>query len=283
MGKIRSTKMRLSQIVIVISAWIFLATYVISQTDDSLEPDAIGEFPISLTSGNGFSLFFAGFFAVFGGADVWQRLYAAKDSNSAKIGFVGSAIGWIIFATLLILLAEHIRLVMPAINPNDAFFELLNSGLPEWIVAMFALLLFAALLSTADTELLAISVIANRQFGGAGASEAISTKMTKYFIIAFTAIASLLALISSTQLVGIYFFFLYITMVLGPVAFIRILGRGNTKTAMVGLIIGSGTLVTLGLLNQLESGAYPLLIIVPSLFGLIFKAKNNQTVAVLSE
>jgi len=212
-------------------------------------------------------LFFGGFFAVLGGADVWQRVLSGRDNSSTRKGLLINAIAWLIFGMFIVALALKIQVNHPTADPNNAFFLMLETGLPDWLSAMAALLLFSALVSTADTEMFVLSVMANKEINRARKGVEISTKMTKTYVIAITFVACILALFLQ-ELVDIYFLLLYLMMILGPVALARLLGRGSQVLMLTGILGGVLVLVILITVGRL-SGAYPLLIICPPLLAFL--------------
>jgi len=208
-------------------------------------------------------LAFGGFFAVLGGADVWQRVLSGRDNTSTRKGLLINSIAWLIFGMLIVALALKIQVNHPTADPNNAFFLMLETGLPSWLSAMAALLLFSALVSTADTEMFVLSVMANKEMNRSRKGIEISTKTTKTYVIAITFIACILALFLQ-ELVEIYFLLLYLMMILGPVTLARLLGRGSQILMLIGIFGGVLVLVILIAAGRL-SGAYPLLIACPPL------------------
>ncbi len=222
------------------------------------------------------ALLIGGFCAVLGGADVWQRVLSGRDDSSVRKGLLVNAAGWLIFGTIIIIVALKIKSNFPSADPNNAFFLLLESGLPAWLTAMVALLLFSALLPTADTELFVLSVITNKEIMRAKSKLEIHTKNTRTYVIIITIIVSSLAIFVQ-QLVDIYFILLYFMMILGPVSLARLLGRGNTALAFFGMLGGVTILVFLIFSGNLL-GAYPLLILVPPLATFLVSGKNPKNI-----
>ncbi len=216
---------------------------------------------LDLGIGGSVALFFAGFCAVLGGADVWQRVFAARTSQVARRGMKISGVSWMLFAGLMAALALRISSSVVIKNPDLAFVEFLDSGLEGWILGLVGMMLFSAVLSTADTEIFAISMLINREVGR-GKKE-VSANVTRGILLVVGIVGASLA-ISHKDLVDVYFVFLYFTMALGPVAFFRLLGRGNRWTASIGILGGISVLVYLSLSDVGLGGAYPLLIIIPS-------------------
>lgn len=221
--------------------------------------------------GDALALSLGGFFAVLAGADVWQRVLAGRSDSAVRKGLMINAVGWVAFGAFIMLIAFKVQHAIPDVDPNAAFFELLQSGLPTWLAAMTTLLLFSALLSTADTELFVVSVLLNKELSR-GKGEELSVKRTKLYVVMITVIACVLALFL-TQLVDIYFFLLYFMMILGPVALARLLGRGRAAFALTGILAGVAILIYLFIADMLV-GPYPLLIMVPSCVTFLTKGQE---------
>ena len=219
----------------------------------------------------------AGFFAVIGGSDVWQRVLSARDDRAAARGLQFNAVGCLVFGALVILLALKILSANPEADPNGAFFIWLEGGLPQWLGAMTALLLFSALLSTADTEAFLLSVMLNKELSRRKGGGEIATRVTKLYVLGVVATAAVLALVFQ-QLVEIYFVLLYIMMILGPVSLARLLGRGSPAAAAVGIFGGAGVLAWLAFAGLL-TGSWPLLIMAPGALSLIPRGITVEGVA----
>ena len=222
------------------------------------------------------ALLIGGFCAVLGGADVWQRVLSGRDDSGVRKGLLLNAAGWLVFGTIIVTVALKIKSNFPSADPNNAFFLLLEGGLPTWLAAMVAMLLFSALLSTADTELFVLSVMTNKEIMRAKSKSEISTKNTRTYIIIITIIVCVLAIFVQ-QLVDIYFMLLYFMMILGPVSLARLLGRGNTTLAFLG-ILGGVTILFFLIFSGNLIGVYPLLILVPPLSTFLVSGKEPKNI-----
>ena len=219
-------------------------------------------------------LLLLGFFAVLGGADVWQRVFSGKNDRDVRKGLLLNAAAWLVFGLIVVLIALTIQGQHPDADPNVAFFLLLSGDLPGWLSAMLALLLFSALLSTADTELFVLSVMANKEINRITKGE-ISPRVTRISILVIVLAVAVVALFVDQPL-DIYFVILYFMMILGPIALARLLGRGRTRLAILGIAGGVATLVALIVFERL-AGVYQLLIIVPSLLAFAAPAAAAST------
>lgn len=216
------------------------------------------------------TLITTGFFAVIGGADVWQRVCSAKSDETATKGLYWGGLGWVFLGGLIVFLSLMIAARHPAADPNIAFVTMLTSDLPEWIAAFVAILLFSALLSTADTELFLLSVLTGKEWNRAKRKAELSTVSTKRLTIGFTMVTASAALFLD-GLVDVYFVLLYCMMILGPITLSRMLGRGSPAIALFGLLLGAGTLIYLAIEGSLV-GWNPLLILIGPTLSFLVKS-----------
>ena len=98
-----------------------------------------------------------GVFIIFQSSEYWQRVYAAKSNKTVKKGFIGSAVLTIItgFAITLIGLSAHHNI--PGIEAKDAFAEGLGNLLPSKYISAGLILIFAAIMSSADTQIFVLA------------------------------------------------------------------------------------------------------------------------------
>ncbi len=106
--------------------------------------------------GQSIAFVFLGGVTVFTGADMWQRVYAAKSKKAIKKG--------ITIATILVLLGlvaiGTIGLAastIPGLLPQDAFIGGLSSMLPPQFIGVTFVLLFAVIMSSIDTLLFVLA------------------------------------------------------------------------------------------------------------------------------
>lgn len=214
-------------------------------------------------------LFILGFFAVFSGADVYQRIFSARSNKEAKKGLIYTGVAFLVFGFLMLLLGLKIFTQFPDANPNDAFFTFLASDLTTGIVAVLSLFIIASVFSSADTELFLSSILVRRLFG----KKKEMTRLQGIGLIWFVAIAVSLLAINFTNLVDIYFTLLYAFLITGPVMLARVFNRGNDTLAFSGMLI-SLILLPIFMLNGWLVGLYPLILAIPPLLTFLVPAKK---------
>ncbi len=98
-----------------------------------------------------------GIFAVFAGADVWQRIFSAKDVKTVRKGSYIAAVLFIIFGVALTIIGIAARNNFPDIDSSQALYYGLLQLVPASLIGIAVIAILAALMSTIDTELFYLS------------------------------------------------------------------------------------------------------------------------------
>jgi Na+/proline symporter len=185
-----------------------------------------------------------------------------------------------IFGLVIAFIGTKIALNYPGVDPNTAFIDML-ANLPTsapWLAIIAAFGLFAALISTADTELLTISTLLNKEVSRTEQKtiqHGLSTQHTKLIVLITTIIAVAITLFKSISLVSIYFSLLNLFMILGVVAFASFIGRGRPRAIAGGMILGVLVLIYISFKNlPATNAAYNLLVIIPPLVFCLWQRNN---------
>ncbi len=93
----------------------------------------------------------AGILIPFSAPDMWQRVLAAKSVKSLKKSFIITTIIFVVFGFILSLIAIIIRLKLPAINAETALIAGFTQLLPNGLLGLGIVALFAAIMSSADS------------------------------------------------------------------------------------------------------------------------------------
>lgn len=211
-------------------------------------------------------LFAGGLFAIAGGPEIWQRVLTARDDNVARQGLLASGFTMLIWGVFVVWLGMTIRAALPTANPDNSFFDYLASGLSGWLLGLVLIMLLAAILSTADTELFAAAVITHKQLSRRHRGYHLRIGKTRLIIAILCFL--ILALSYFTQdVVNIYFGLVYLTFVTGPVALALLFNRGGRQPLLRHWIFSVAIIASLAifvflLVNNLFLSWYPLLIIV---------------------
>lgn len=103
----------------------------------------------------GFFLFWI--LSVYGVSNWYQLCYAWKDQKTARNGIALSIIPIILMVSILLFFGMYIAIKNPWIDPSLVFLEIIQFHLPEYLIPLWVVLFFAAIMSSADTNMYAIS------------------------------------------------------------------------------------------------------------------------------
>jgi SSS family solute:Na+ symporter len=255
---------------IILLAVLYLAFFDLSQPLEEFRKDLQGEAaPLDFS----FSFLLFGFLAMFGSADVWQRIYAAGSDRAVAHGLKLSATGIFLFGVLIYWMALGIRAVHPDLDPDNAFTTFLGE-LPGELAVIMALIVFSSILSTADTELFVTSVMIHKEFSR-GSGREMNVSSSRLIIIGMAVAISVCAVFMH-NLVGIYMSLLFLMMIVGWVTLPVLMGRGNRITALTSIIGGIAVLVILFVTGGLANGWLQMLILVPGLPCWFIRREDNN-------
>lgn len=102
-----------------------------------------------------------GVLALFVSADVWQKIYTAKNVTSMKRGFFFAAISFLVITFIITIIGLIIKANFPDVNPNDALI-IGFSSLPSGLLGLGLVVILAATMSTIDTALIVSSFFVSR-------------------------------------------------------------------------------------------------------------------------
>jgi Na+/proline symporter len=110
------------------------------------------------------SFLLLGIFVFFGGADVWQRFYAANGVRGARNACFLAALFFVILGAIVTFVGLAARNNFPNIDPGEALYYGLFYLLPAPLLGVVVVILLAAIMSTIDTELFLLSSIITKDF-----------------------------------------------------------------------------------------------------------------------
>lgn len=194
-----------------------------------------------------FTLF--GILIIFQSAEYWQRVYGAKSDSVVRKGFIGSAIFTVItgIAITMVGLSAHVH--VQGIDAKDAFAEGLTLLMPDRLLGAALILIFAAIMSSADTQIfvLASSVAVDwfDKLSGKKSDDRRRMKITRIGIIGFTAL-SFLGAYFLRDLVAVIIFITGVGFTIIPAAIASFHWNIKSRAAMASFV--SGTVYILVLL-----------------------------------
>lgn len=195
-----------------------------------------------------FALF--GILIIFQSAEYWQRVYGAKSDRVVRNGFIGSAIFTVItgIAITMVGLAAHVH--VQGIEAKDAFAEGLTLLMPDKLLGAALILIFAAIMSSADTQIfvLASSVAVDwfDKLSGKKSDDKRRMKITRIGIVAFTSL-SFLGAYFLRDLVAVIVFITGVGFTIIPAAVASFHWKIKPLAAMASFV--SGTVYILVLLG----------------------------------
>jgi SSS family solute:Na+ symporter len=145
-----------------------------------------------------FAFFFLGS-SVVASPDLWVRAYAGKDKKSVRNSMTASSFMVLAFMAMAVLLGVAGKVLLPESSPNQIIPDLLVKFVPTGLFGLMMAGFFAAIMSSADTVLLVLSMTVVRDFYqkriNPEATDEALLKLSRNLIILFGIIGLIVALI----------------------------------------------------------------------------------------
>ncbi len=183
-----------------------------------------------------------GVLIIFQSAEYWQRVYGAKSDRVVRSGLIGSAIFTVLtgIAITMVGLSAHIHL--QGIEAKDAFAEGLTLLMPDKFLGAALILIFAAIMSSADTQIfvLASSVAVDwvDKLSGKKSDSKRRMQITRLGILGFTGL-SFLGAWFLRDLVAVIIFITGVGFTIIPAAVASFHWNITSRAAMASFISGS--------------------------------------------
>jgi len=195
---------------IIILLLIFLSFNIFSNTK-SIPLSDLNLFSAGTINIIGFLLY--GIMLIIIGAEFWQRIYAAKNDKVAKNSLILTGLIFLFLGILIVLIGLSVKFSFPNIIPTTALVVGFQQLLSGHLRSVGIVLLFAAIMSTADTSLFILSSSLSKDFFGRFEkfSQSKLASDTRLFTLILGVLAVLIAIIFRnivdvvTSLVGISF------------------------------------------------------------------------------
>ncbi len=199
-------------------------------------------FSVPLGTTIGFFLF--GLFGPFAISTYYQRIFASDSPNTARVGTWLSSFLILLPGVCLFIIGMTARTLFPAIDPDLAFLNMIQTGGRE-IALMGALILWSALMDTLDTLVFTGSQILNRDL----LKRDLTKRNVRIGVVLFLGLGvSISFLIPSVTRVALLF--LGASMAVAPSAFFLWFLKGlRGRSVIVSMIFGIATLTVYSFLK----------------------------------
>lgn len=223
---------------------------------------------------NAGSIAILGFFIVgvmfaFGSPDLWQRVYSAKSKKEVRNGLLISVIIYAIMAFLLALIALTVKVQFPGIDPDLALIYGFAHLLPEGLLGLSVVLLFAAIMSSIDTYIFTAGASLIQDFFDWDKRRIV--RALRKVIFALAVLATLLSILIQDLLIGSYIFVSFVVVIAIAVLATWIKPSIKEKTLVTEFIFGMIGMIGFVIYGLSSDGITPSIVIavlVSSLLGL---------------
>jgi len=186
------------------------------------------------------------FFAVYSYADVWQRIFSAKDAATAKRGLLFTIPVYFFISSGLVFLGMTIGTLVGKTNLNTPFLALFSlQTISPILLALLGVFILASMMSTFDTQVFVFAQTVSRNLVKRTSSGKKDVWITRLILLVTLAV---LALIASTVENIIRFLFSAVTVisVLAPVLFfhaVKLFDRDKKTDVYISIILVVSTMV----------------------------------------
>jgi len=230
----------------------------------------------SVPMGTTIGFFLFGLFGPFSISTYYQRVFAARDSETARKGTWLSSLAIILPGIGLFIIGIAAKTLFPSIDPDLAFLKIIQLG-GKTIAIIGALILWSALMSTVDTLTFVGSQILNRDL----LNRDLSRKNVGFGIIALLGLGVAIGYILPS-VTGVALIFLGGGMVVAPSAFFQWFMKSLKQYSVVSSLIGgSVVLLVYSFLEGISPNnvavafiASTTILLAVHFFGKLFKANN---------
>jgi len=203
-----------------------------------------------------------GLFSTFSLSDRFQLVYSAKSESAAKKGMLYSIIPIVVVSLFVLVIAFITKSVNQNIDPDLVFTTFLFEYMSESFIPFAAVIVFAGLMSSADTNIFNISSYITSLLRGGDNGAKKKVKRQKFIIFLVIVFALILSSIFR-DIVGMVVFGAGITLTIS-MAMIYVLSGGNNAIKFnLSILFGYGGLIA----GIIVFGLTPTIAIFPLFFG----------------
>ncbi|PIN89345.1 hypothetical protein COU60_04300 [Candidatus Pacearchaeota archaeon CG10_big_fil_rev_8_21_14_0_10_34_76] len=155
--------------------------------------------------------FIIGVMFAFGSPDLWQRVYSAKGKKEVRNGLLISVAIYAIMAFLLSLIALTVKVQFPGVDPDLALIHGFANLLPEGVLGLSVILLFAAIMSSIDTYIFTAGASLVQDFFNWDKKKTV--RNLRRVIFALAVIATILSILIQDLIIGSYIFVSFVVVI----------------------------------------------------------------------
>jgi len=266
------------QYIIMLILFVLLA-YVLIKGDQNFSKEIIDFSDMNISMTIAFILF--GILIIFQSAEYWQRVYAAKSNKVVKTGFITSAVLVLITGLAITIVGLSAHYLIPGIAPRDAFAEGLKVLAPQKFIGVGLVLLFAAIMSSADTIIFVLASSVAKDYIAHFSKKEVTQhnlKMqTKVFIVLFSFVGFLLAFFFR-NIIDVIVFITGVGFTIVPAAIASFHFKIEKQAALASFIAGVTYVLILfatgSLLPELSVASFVVALLFLIVFQLIYRKKR---------
>jgi len=182
-----------------------------------------------------------GVFSIIVAPDYWQKVYAAKSDRVIKDGLLISAFGIVFTGFLITLIGLAAGTNFPGINPSEAAAFGLSKLLPPGLLALGLILIFAAIMSTADTVIFVLASSISKDYFGRFIFKRFNdiqfVKLTRTFVVFFSILGIIFAYFFR-DIIAVLLTFLGLALALAPALVASFHWKIKSGAAFASLLAG---------------------------------------------
>jgi len=220
-----------------------------------------------------------GTFAVLSGADIWQRVFSAKDIKTARNASFISAILFFIFGTVLTVIGMAAKNNFPTIKSEEALYYGLFHLIPLPLMGIAIIFVLAAIMSTIDTELFYLSSSISKDFlqkKTDTSDDALAKNIRKYILV--LAIISALIAIFFSNILTIVFGIVSLSLAVSPSLAASFFWKIKNNAVFMSMLAGLISLILLVVTGNFNPDSsiitLPVAIVFLIIGQIIFKKKG---------
>lgn len=246
----------LLQFAVMFLVFIVLVPLHVDVSELELEFDIGSPGPLRMAS-----FYLSGVAGLFVGADIWQRVYSARNGTVARNSLFLAALVWLVFGTCLVLLGIAAR-GGSSVTADQALFYGLFAMLPQELGGVATVALLAALMSTIDTEVFLLASSVAKDFV-ARSREVTADEMTRIVRVAMVCVTlpAMAIAIYWPSVLDALFIFSSLLIALFPAIFVSLIRPVAPQVAFASILIGSLLLAPSFLLGWVSLDTAPLLVL----------------------